>query len=80
MEVSLLLGLLPRPLPLLVGHLCPPDPVLVVAGEAVDDDGDWKSEDEDAGEGAHPPDDLTEESAGVDLIPDLCHGRIKSGG
>ena len=32
-EVSLLLGLLPRPLPLLVGDLCPPDSVLVVAGK-----------------------------------------------
>ena len=35
-------------LPLLLRHLVPPQPVLVVGCEGVDDDGDGEGEDEDA--------------------------------
>ena len=45
-------------LPLLVGHLVPPQAVLVVAGEAVDNDGYGEGEDEDAAEGAQTADQL----------------------
>ena len=37
-------------LPLPLGHLVPPEPVPVEAGEAVDHDGDGQGEDEHTGE------------------------------
>ena len=49
---------------LLVGHLVPPEPVLVVAGEAVDNDGDGQGEDEHAAEGAQPAQELADKRLG----------------
>ena len=44
--------------------LIPPQPVLVVAGEAVDHDGDGEGEDEDAAEGAQAAYQLAREGGG----------------
>ena len=49
-----LTNLLSDPLPLLHGDLVPPEAVLVVRGERVDDDGDGQRHDEHAEEGAEP--------------------------
>ena len=43
-------------LPLPLGHLVPPEPVPVEAGEAVDHDGDGQGEDEHPGECAKSTD------------------------
>ena len=48
-------------------HLVPPEPVLVVAGEAVDHDGDGEGEDEDAAESAEAADELAREGGGGEL-------------
>ena len=50
--------------PVDVTDLIPPQPVLVVAGEAVDHDGDGEGEDEDAAEGAQAAYQLAREGGG----------------
>ena len=49
-------------LPLPLGHLVPPEPVPVEAGEAVDHDGDGQGQDEQTRQGAKTADQTTEES------------------
>ena len=58
-----LLSLL-SPFPLLVGDLVPPQPVLVVAGKAVDNNGYGQGEDEDAAEGAQAANQFAREGGG----------------
>ena len=58
-----------RPLPLLLRHLVPPQPVLVVRGEGVDHNRDGQREDEDAGERAEPAEELPQERARVEVVP-----------
>ena len=53
-SASLFTNLLSDPLPFLHGDLVPPEAVLVVRGERVDDDGDGQRHDEHAEEGAEP--------------------------
>ena len=64
-----------RPLPLLVLHLVPPQPVLVELREAVHHDRDGEREDEDAGEGAEASDQFSQECLGVEVISDSCNGH-----
>ena len=49
-------------LPLPLGHLVPPEPVPVEAGEAVDHDGDGQGEDEQPSQGTKSADQTTKES------------------
>ncbi len=63
-SLRMLPGLLLRPQSPLVRHLVPPQPVLVVGGEGVDDDGDGQGEDEDAHDGADAADRLARQRGG----------------
>ena len=56
---------LPQLLPPLGEDHLPEEPVLVEAGEAVDDDRDGEGEDEDAADGAHPAEDLAQPGLGA---------------
>ena len=56
------IGNLERDLPLPLGHLVPPEPVPVEAGEAVDHDGDGQGEDEQPSQGTKSADQTTKES------------------
>ena len=66
---------------LLVCHLIPPESVLVIGGEAVDDDGDGEGENEAARAGTEAAHNLPEQRLGVERIPytnngcrlDSCH-------
>lgn len=62
-------------LPLLVLHLIPPESVLVEDSKAVDNNGDGKGEDEDAGQGTEPPNKFPKQSLGIELISDSCDGH-----
>ena len=56
------IGNLQSDLPLPLGHLVPPEPVPVEAGEAVDHDGDGQGQDEQTRQGAKTADKTTKES------------------
>ena len=56
------IGNLQSYLPLPLGHLVPPEPVPVEAGEAVDHNGDRQGQDEQTRQGAKTADETTKES------------------
>ena len=71
------IGNLQRDLSFPLSNLVPPESVSVEAGEAVDDDGDGKGEDEQSSQGTEPANHTTKECLGISLYISMTQMNLE---